>query len=505
MIHTPRTDRMLPMNRIILLAALLLTGLQPLTAKAASCEAYFPFDGNLDDASGNGHHGLMFMEGYAPATPEFAPGKLGQALHVTSGKAMRAFLDLHYDFCPKVTITGWFKLASMAESGPQYLFSTGGGIGPGAYVSGGTLNIQATGNGMSQKGAVRSQDTWYFLAVAYDYEAGSYTLTWRNRPQQKDMGELSYGVENAFWVGTYNDRMTSTAQDLLIDDLRIHAGALSADEIRSLAVASSPALPDSTASPAINKPPLSGALAPKLPDALAAQSAACSTHQDCGAGMYCAWDDSCHPDAHAPKEALTFVPVQTGFEVLPAESTSSPEPDPAPTQPSGPYGKGNPSFTRVAGYVGGNQRRVDLGEEFLTRIRLHSPSGDGRACRLWANGQKLDLCNGVPEPAPSNITVELTGSVIGRLSVCKAGGLTGLQVWGDVIEADGSSRYEPAASKDELPACGEWGGVFDNYWSASMVCAPGQHGTGLVVHSNDVGSQEVIIGLQLICRSVGVR
>jgi len=38
-----------------------------------------------------------------------------------------------------------------------------------------------------------------------------------------------------------------------------------------------------------------------------------------------------------------------------------------------------------------------------------------------------------------------------------------------------------------------------------MLCASGYVGTGLVVRPNDVGPQEVITGLQLICRRVGVR
>ncbi|MEZ5553237.1 MAG: LamG domain-containing protein [Pseudomonadales bacterium] len=493
------------------LALTLLLTVCPAWAAAAPCDAYFPFDGDLNDASGNGYHGLMTAEG-APPAPRFAAGRNGQALHVQSGAAMHAFIDLHYDFCPQVTVTAWFRLPSLSASGNQYLFSTGGGVGPGAYVQDGSLRIEGTGNGIYYRDAVGSADTWYFIAVTYDYVNGTYALTWRNRTVSEDMGSIDYDVENAFWIGTYNDNLSYTAQDLLVDDLRIHGRVLSADDIRALAAGTAPAASTLSAEPVSTTTPLPDTLGPRLTSLPGTERAlpACETHQDCAAGSYCAWDGTCHPERHAPRQTLSFQPVQSDLagnvllpEVTPAEAEAEPASTPAAS--SGPYGTGNPSFTMVAGRVGDSQRRIDLGEEFLTRIRVRRDGDTRGPCRIWANDTDLDLCRGTPASEQETISVQLDGSVIGRLSVCSIGTVAGLHVWGDVIDADGSTRYEPAASQDEFPNCRGFEATVGEAWSSSMLCASNQLATGLVVHSNDIGPYEVITGLQLICRRIAVR
>jgi hypothetical protein len=266
-------------------------------AFAGPCDAYFPFDGSLADASGNGYHGLPIVKEGEPRAPQFADGKIGQALHITAGNAMRAFIDLHYDFCPQVTITAWFRLASNDADGNQYIFSTGSGAGPGLYAIKTRLALSATGNPITQSDAVRDKNTWFFVAAVYDYKAGTYKLYWRRRVVEGKIAEKRGAPEDSFWVGAYNDRMDYLAQDLYIDDLRIQGKALSADDIYAIAADTS------------------GATAQTI-DAGTSALPACNTQDDCAAGSYCAWDNSCHPENHAPKRDLTFnladSPLQTG-------------------------------------------------------------------------------------------------------------------------------------------------------------------------------------------------
>ena len=204
------------------------------TSLAGPCDAYFPFDGDLNDASGNGYHGLMIAKEGEPAAPAFVDGRVGRALHISGGNAMRAFLDLHFDQCPQVTITAWFQLLSVDSKGPQYLVSSGSGSGPGLRVSGGTLQMKATGNGIAQKNAVRDGRTWFFLAGVYDYTNKIYRLRWRNRTVPGKIGDKLYDMEDSLWVGTYNDKMSYTAEDLYIDDLRIYGEALTDDDLRRI-------------------------------------------------------------------------------------------------------------------------------------------------------------------------------------------------------------------------------------------------------------------------------
>lgn len=218
----------------------LLLALCATPALAGPCDAYFPFDGNLADASGNGYHGLPIVKEGEPGGPQFTEGKIGQALHLTGGSAVRTFVDLHYDFCPQVTITAWFKLVSVEASGDQYIFSTGSGHGPGMRAQKSTIRLAGTGNGISQQDAIRDRNTWFFVAAVYDYAAGTYKLHWRNRVVEGKFADSRRPPEDSFWIGTFNDSLSYMAQDLYIDELRIQGNALTDDELLAVAEETSP-------------------------------------------------------------------------------------------------------------------------------------------------------------------------------------------------------------------------------------------------------------------------
>jgi len=172
------------------------------SAHASRCDAHFPFDGSLADATGNGYDGMMIAEAGA-AEARFGEGRYGQALHLTGGSAMRAFLDLHHESCPQFTITAWFRLPSVTNAAPQAILSTGarGGI-PAIVAQGSTIHLYGSGNGLAQKNAIRSGDTWFFVAATFDYETRSYKLYWRNRAQEGTLSASPYEAEDSFWIGT---------------------------------------------------------------------------------------------------------------------------------------------------------------------------------------------------------------------------------------------------------------------------------------------------------------
>ncbi|HNP63987.1 MAG TPA: LamG domain-containing protein [Woeseiaceae bacterium] len=201
---------------------------------ASRCDAHYPFDGSLVDASGSGYDGLMIADGRA-AEPEFRDGKYGQALHITGDTAMRSFLDLHHEACPQFTITAWFKLPSVTTDTPQTILSTGarGGI-PAIVVQGSSLTLYGSGNGLTQKNAVRDDDSWLFVAATFDYEVQEYKLYWRNRAVDGTLAENPYDAEDSFWVGTRSDSFRFTAEDLFIDDVRVYGRVLGLDEIRGI-------------------------------------------------------------------------------------------------------------------------------------------------------------------------------------------------------------------------------------------------------------------------------
>ncbi len=220
--------------------ALILLALIPVVGNAGICDAHFTFDGNLQDAAGNGYHGQMIGQKGAPATPRFVGGKFGQALQFDGTSAMRSFVDLHFETCPQVTVTAWIQSTATATAtqrkGSQYLVSTGSGSGPGFRMSSTSLVLNGTANGIIQRNAVRANAGWLFIAGVYDYAKGTYTLHIRNRSVDKELGTNVRAPEATLWVGAFNDDLAGPASGILIDDLRVYGRALGNEEIRKLQI-----------------------------------------------------------------------------------------------------------------------------------------------------------------------------------------------------------------------------------------------------------------------------
>lgn len=186
-----------------------------------------------------------------------------------------------------------------------------------------------------------------------------------------------------------------------------------------------------------------------------------------------------------------------------------------------PIPVGEPRFSGVAGHVGQNKRTLDLRDQFLHQIAWFESSDS--PCRIAIAGLDVASETQLDVGCPRNIrpfglflsdqsrSVELTDSVIGSIAVCnnnpralynEALRLKGIRVSGERIADDGTTTYIPASDEDSLRNCA--------VWSIPNLCPvnPTHLATGLIVHSNDSGStgdNEDIVGLQLICRQVGLR
>jgi len=78
--------------------------------------------------------------------------------------------------------------------------------------------------------------------------------------------------------------------------------------------------------------------------------------------------------------------------------------------------------------------------------------------------------------------------------------LKGIRIVGNWITDEGEIVYAPEAiSKAERTNCSEW--------HTTVLCPTGTAGTGIIAHQNRIGSDDgvEIVGLQLICREVGVK
>lgn len=269
------------LGKLLLILAAALSGPASAIALAAPCEAVFHFDGDLSDSSGNGHDGRMIAPEGMGATPQFVPGRSGQALRLDGESAMRAFIDLHPDTCPQVTISAWINVESVASKRIQNVISTGNGISPGLRVSGTHLLMTGRANGIYARDVNLAGAGWTFVSMVYDYPNSEYRLYWRAREEAKPIGGSPVTPGEAVWIGAFNDRISDAARDILIDDLRIFGRALGAREIAALRTA--PAGSD-------------GAVA----SSKGAVGGSCSAGSACPAGSYCAIDGTCHPESHRP-------------------------------------------------------------------------------------------------------------------------------------------------------------------------------------------------------------
>ncbi len=264
--------------RHLLFVVVLIMPALPLSSAAGPCDAYFPFDDDLLDGSGNRYEGKMIGMDDAPIRPKFVSGKIGRALQLDGTGAMRAFIDLHMETCPQISFTAWIQVESTEAKGAQSLFSTGSGNGPGLTIYGRSVALSGAGSGLIQRDALRDKNEWFFVAGVYDYSTRNYRLHWRNRSMAGMLREKSRPPEDAIWIGAFNDRLTNRVLGAYVDDLRIYGRALTEDEVRRIQAENAPYL----------RPCLCGPKewpAASVPDAEPAAQVA--TYQICGAAGDC--------------------------------------------------------------------------------------------------------------------------------------------------------------------------------------------------------------------------
>ena len=185
-------------------------------------------------------------------------------------------------------------------------------------------------------------------------------------------------------------------------------------------------------------------------------------------------------------------------------STSDSAPAAVTTQVTGP--EGEPRYSAVSGTVSGNTRIVDLKDTFISGILWREKNNKPCNMRFWTldhafGKESWEPCTGIGAAAvfDSGHEVRLEqGTAIGRIQVCESRNskrIKGIKVYGDRINADGTTTYHPAISTDELANC--------KTWKQDVLCPTGTLSTGLVVHYEQ-GNMPAATGLQLVCRALSV-
>ncbi|WP_445475414.1 LamG-like jellyroll fold domain-containing protein [Methanococcoides methylutens] len=210
--------------------------------------AYYPFDGDVKDYSGNNNHGTN-------NGAVFVSGVRDQALSF-DGKDdyVRSPVNINPDKMPQVTIIAWAKsdlesrtIISHDNGGFDRTIAIdnrGGGLGWSAFSgSGGVLGFHPATIG-----------EWTFIATVYDQDAQTITMYVDDKVYQKK-GVLSGGWDytnigsNPSYGGNF---------DGVIDEVRIYNSALSQSEINSIRQGATVPGPAPTPTPTPSPTPIPG-------------------------------------------------------------------------------------------------------------------------------------------------------------------------------------------------------------------------------------------------------
>jgi hypothetical protein len=210
--------------------------------------AYYPFDGDARDYSGNGNdgtnHGATFVSGIS-----------GQALRFDgTDDYVSAPVNINPDVMPQMTMAAWVRADD--DSGMTLISHDNGGFDR-------TIDIDYRGGGwgwsaFSGSGGVLGYypvtiGQWVFIAAVYDQEASTVKL-YVNDALYEETGSLASGWDyvnigknpsfGAYFYGT-------------IDEVRIYNYALSAAEIQALYESVSiPSTPTPTPTPSHSPSPI---------------------------------------------------------------------------------------------------------------------------------------------------------------------------------------------------------------------------------------------------------
>ncbi|MDP7011585.1 MAG: PQQ-binding-like beta-propeller repeat protein, partial [Verrucomicrobiota bacterium] len=199
--------------------------------------AYYPFNGNANDESGNGHHG----------TATNGAALTSDRLGITN----RAYdLDGSNDYIlanklpdsQSLTFSGWFKHDTIGPSNHHLMWD--------GDASGGkdlTIKITATGavrfdskdNDSLETSAVVTANNWYHLVCIADAQANIKAIYIDGQLIKENTnwtGTVNVGNHSDLALGIARDGGPILAQPLkgLFDDIRIYNRALSATEIATL-------------------------------------------------------------------------------------------------------------------------------------------------------------------------------------------------------------------------------------------------------------------------------
>ncbi len=187
--------------------------------------AYWPMDGDLTDASGNGNTGT------ASGATATTSAMFGQAYAINAGTnyisvPTSASLDSYTD---KLTVSGWYYFNTLAPT-QQWLFDKGLNYYLRVTSAGGFTNYLFGINNedyWSTQNSLVTAGEWYYIVFTYDGQERKLYINGELKESKADTGTIDNGGN--LTIG--NRAGHSEPMDGQVDDIKIYNRVLSADEI----------------------------------------------------------------------------------------------------------------------------------------------------------------------------------------------------------------------------------------------------------------------------------
>ena len=193
--------------------------------------AYYPFDGNANDASGNARNGII--EGAVPAPDRFSTPNTAYSFSGTN--SIRLPVNINSDVLPELTISVW---VNPGQQGPTHsdrhmVWSHDNGLyDRSLQIEAGNWSIYTGGSSYWPTGVKAEPNAWQHVVVVYS--TTDVTLFKNNARYSFGSAPIPDNGESFISIGKYPSGIYDESFWGAVDDVRIYNRALSESEIQQL-------------------------------------------------------------------------------------------------------------------------------------------------------------------------------------------------------------------------------------------------------------------------------
>ena len=202
-----------------------------------------PLNGSLDNV-GNASRPQLFAP-YGSTRPDFVPGHTGMALSFRDGGAVTIPFEFNQRQYPQATVTMWVWIEKASHT-DRDLFSVGFGSGLRVRLtSDGAISVRSGGKATHPHSIPTGQ--WVFVSVVVDNDMGFARIQQDDDAHLEMFGENrsiatiparvpgSQVTQHHIFVGAEDfDGAIAATRPIMLDDVRLYAGALSTEQIMAV-------------------------------------------------------------------------------------------------------------------------------------------------------------------------------------------------------------------------------------------------------------------------------